>query len=133
MNRPAQAQLGQTSDAKPTKSQAGATTSQAPAGITFVTRQDVAQWRAPKLIGVPVYGPDEKQIGKIKDVLIDHNGAAQTVVVGVGGFLGFGEKDVAVPFAAIQWRTEPGRCRRRIICRPTRSHQPRGSPPGRRR
>ena len=33
-------------------------------------------------------------------------GAAQTVVIGVGGFLGFGKKDVAVPFAAVQWRTE---------------------------
>ena len=39
-------------------------------------------------------------------MLIDHNGAVQTVVIGVGGFLGFGKKDVAVPFAAMQWRTE---------------------------
>jgi len=27
-------------------------------------------------------------------------------VIGVGGFLGFGKKDVAVPFSAMQWRTE---------------------------
>jgi hypothetical protein len=38
---------------------------------------------------------------------MDRNGAAQTVVIGVGGFLGFGKKDVAVPFSAVQWRTEP--------------------------
>ena len=50
--------------------------------------------------------PDDKQIGKIDDLLMDHNGAAQTVVIGVGGFLGFGKKDVAVPFSAMQWRTE---------------------------
>jgi hypothetical protein len=37
---------------------------------------------------------------------MDHNGATQTVVIGVGGFLGFGKKDVAVPFTAMQWRTE---------------------------
>jgi hypothetical protein len=37
---------------------------------------------------------------------MDHNGATQTVVIGVGGFLGFGKKEVAVPFAALQWRTE---------------------------
>ena len=58
-------------------------------------------------IGVDVYGPDDKQIGKIDDILMDHDGKAQTVVIGVGGFLGFGKKDVAIPFSAMQWKTEP--------------------------
>ncbi len=79
---------------------------QAPSGVNFVTSQAKTQWRAPKLIGVGVYGPDDKQIGKIDDLLMDRSGAAQTIVIGVGGFLGFGEKDVAVPFSAMQWRTE---------------------------
>ena len=79
---------------------------QAPTAVNFVTRQEKTQWRAPKLIGVGVYGPDDKQIGKIDDLVMDHNGATQTVVIGVGGFLGFGKKEVAVPFAAMQWRTE---------------------------
>jgi sporulation protein YlmC with PRC-barrel domain len=79
---------------------------QAPSGVTFVTSQDMSQWRAPKLIGVGVYGPDDKQIGKIDDLLVDKNGSAKTIVIGVGGFLGFGKKDVAVPFSAVQWRTE---------------------------
>jgi len=78
----------------------------AASGINFVTSQDKSQWRAPKLIGVGVYGPDDKQIGKIDDLLVDRNGSAQTIVIGVGGFLGFGKKDVAVPFSAMQWRTE---------------------------
>ncbi len=38
----------------------------APSGVTFVAAQDMTQWRAPKLIGVGVYGPDDKQLGKIK-------------------------------------------------------------------
>jgi hypothetical protein len=79
---------------------------QAPSGVNFVTKQEKTQWRAPKLVGVGVYGPDDKQIGQIDDLVIDHNGAAQTVVIGVGGFLGFGKKEVAVPFSAMQWRTE---------------------------
>ena len=79
---------------------------QTPSGVDFVTKQEKTQWRAPKLVGVGVYGPDDKQIGKIDDLLMDRNGAAQTVVIGVGGFLGFGKKDVAVPFSAMQWRTE---------------------------
>ena len=59
----------------------------APSGIKLVAMQDKAQWRAPKLIGVGVYGPDDKQLGKIDDILMDHTGAAQSVVIGVGGFL----------------------------------------------
>ena len=79
---------------------------QTPSGVNFVTAQEKTQWRAPKLVGVGVYGPDDKQIGKIDDLLVDRNGSAQTIVIGVGGFLGFGKKDVAVPFSAMQWRTE---------------------------
>jgi sporulation protein YlmC with PRC-barrel domain len=79
---------------------------QAPSGVNFVTKQEKTQWRAPKLVGVGVYGPDGKQIGKIDDLVMDHNGGTQTVVIGVGGFLGFGKKEVAVPFSTVQWRTE---------------------------
>jgi sporulation protein YlmC with PRC-barrel domain len=79
---------------------------QAQSGVKFVTSQEKTQWRAPKLVGVGVYGPDGKQIGKIDDLLMDRNGEAKTVVIGVGGFLGFGKKDVAVPFSTMQWRTE---------------------------
>lgn len=79
---------------------------QGPSGVNFVTRQEISQWRAPKLIGVGVYGSDDKQIGKIDDLLVNKDGSAQTIVIGVGGFLGFGKKDVAVPFSAMQWRTE---------------------------
>ena len=78
----------------------------APAGDNFVTQQTVTEWRAPKLVGVGVYGPDDKQIGKIKRLLIDHDGNTQVVVIGVGGFLGLGTKDVGVPFAALRWQTE---------------------------
>ena len=66
----------------------------------------MSQWRAPKLIGVGVYGPDDKQIGKIDDLLVDKNGSAKTIVIGVGGIHRIRKKDVAVPFSAVQWRTE---------------------------
>jgi hypothetical protein len=72
----------------------------------FVTKQTVTKWRAPKLVGISVYGPDDKQVGTIKDILIEHDGSAGAIVVGVGGFLGIGTKDVAVPFSAMQWRME---------------------------
>ena len=78
----------------------------APAAGQFIEKQTIDEWRAPKLNGVDMYGADNKKVGKIKDVLMSHDGSARTVVIGVGGFLGIGEKDVAVPFQSVQWRTE---------------------------
>ena len=48
-----------------------------------------------------VYDPNENKIGDIKDVLVDKSGKVAALIVAVGGFLGAGEKDVAVPFEAI--------------------------------
>jgi sporulation protein YlmC with PRC-barrel domain len=49
-----------------------------------------------------VYDPSDSKIGEIMDVLVDREGKATALIVGVGGFLGMGEKDVAVPFNAVQ-------------------------------
>jgi sporulation protein YlmC with PRC-barrel domain len=49
-----------------------------------------------------VYDPQNNKIGEVMDVLLDKSGKVTSVIVGVGGFLGAGEKDVAVPFDAIQ-------------------------------
>src|SRR5436305_9306438 len=46
-----------------------------------------------------VYDPQDNKIGEIMDVLVEgQQGKVTTLIVGVGGFLGMGEKDVAVPF-----------------------------------
>jgi len=83
-----------------------ATSSVAQPSGGFITQQTVDQWRASKLVGVGVYGADQNKVGSIKDVLMDHDGNAKAVVIGVGGFLGIGVKTVAVPFKSMQWRTE---------------------------
>ena len=49
-----------------------------------------------------VYDPGDNKIGEIMDVLVDREGKITALIVGVGGFLGMGEKDVAVPFNAVQ-------------------------------
>jgi sporulation protein YlmC with PRC-barrel domain len=49
-----------------------------------------------------VYDPSDNKIGEIKDVLVSPEGRATALIVGVGGFLGAGEKDVAVPFSAVK-------------------------------
>jgi sporulation protein YlmC with PRC-barrel domain len=49
-----------------------------------------------------VYDPNDSKIGEIEDVLVDRDGKMTALIIGVGGFLGMGEKDVAVPFNAVQ-------------------------------
>ena len=49
-----------------------------------------------------VYDPADNKSGEIMDVLVDREGKVTALIVGVGGFLGMGEKDVAVPFNAVQ-------------------------------
>ena len=49
-----------------------------------------------------VYDPADNKIGEVMDVLVDKSGKVSALIVGVGGFLGAGEKDVAVPFDAVR-------------------------------
>ena len=48
-----------------------------------------------------VYDKAQNTVGKIDDVLMDKSGKVTALMVGVGGFLGVGEKDVALPFDAV--------------------------------
>lgn len=74
----------------------------------FMHNQSANEWRGSKLIGATIYGPDNSSIGDVNDVLVGDNGRIRAVVVGVGGFLGVGEKDVAVPFAALNIQRDRG-------------------------
>ncbi len=48
-----------------------------------------------------VYDPQQQKIGEIEDLLVNQSGQIEAAMVGVGGFLGAGEKVVAVSFNAI--------------------------------
>jgi sporulation protein YlmC with PRC-barrel domain len=56
-----------------------------------------------------VYDAQDKKIGSVKDAVLDQSGQVKTVILGVGGVLGLGEKDVAAPFNAIQVKTKDGK------------------------
>ena len=56
---------------------------------------------ASTLLGTPVYNGEKQSLGEINDVLLDADGQLRTVVIGVGGFLGIAERDVAVPWKAL--------------------------------
>ncbi len=66
--------------------------------------------RGSQLMGIDVYGADNQKIGDIDEVLVDRQGKIHGLVVGVGDFLGIGQKDlgigqkdVAIPFDQVQW------------------------------
>jgi sporulation protein YlmC with PRC-barrel domain len=104
---PALAQTSPAPSPSPPASQPQASASVAGAQSgQFMTQLQQNQWRASKLIGVDIYGQNNEKIGDVNEVLIDRSGNADAVVVGVGGFLGIGEKDVALPFSAIQWKMD---------------------------
>ena len=64
--------------------------------------QAPTDFRSSKLVGTTVYNAADENIGEIADVIIGSNGSVTAVVIGVGGFLGLGEKNVAMPFNAIK-------------------------------
>jgi sporulation protein YlmC with PRC-barrel domain len=66
---------------------------------------------ASDLIGSAVYGSsseDADMIGDVNDIVISPEGDVASVIVGVGGFLGIGEKDVAVSYETIEWVDRDG-------------------------
>lgn len=76
--------------------------SDAPA-TRFIEGPEPGTIPASQMIGVPVIGMDHVGVGKIEDVLVDGGGQVRAVIIGVGGFLGLGEKSVALPFDQIAW------------------------------
>lgn len=79
------------------------TGSTAPAGdAKFINSQNPDQWLSSNFIGVDVIGPDEGKIGDVADILFDKNGNIVGYVVGVGGFLGIGAKNVALAPTSFQ-------------------------------
>ncbi|WP_159586116.1 PRC-barrel domain-containing protein [Chelativorans xinjiangense] len=61
---------------------------------------------ASNIIGEAVYngtGEDAENIGSVRDLVIDKEGNVEAIVVGVGGFLGIGQKEVALEYDLAQW------------------------------
>ena len=69
----------------------------------WLTHEQPGQWRASKLKGLDVYSDQNQKIGDINELIVDRSGKIVAVVIGVGGFLGLGEHDVAVPFGDLSW------------------------------
>lgn len=76
-------------------------------GASFLQSQQTTDWRGSKLIGATVYGSDNASIGEVNDLVLASDGKVNGVVIGVGGFLGVGAKNVAVPFDKLNVTRKP--------------------------
>jgi PRC-barrel domain len=58
--------------------------------------QAADEWLASQLRGTAVVGADNQRIGEVVDVLLDRSGKARAFVVGMGGVMGLGAKEIAI-------------------------------------
>ncbi len=100
------------------KAPAPAEAAQAPAATTTDTTTTAAidkstlkempagDIRAEDLVGTTVYGASDANLGEIGDVVLTQDGKTDAVIMDVGGFLGMGEKEVAVGMDKLQFMTD---------------------------
>ena len=83
-------------------SASGKTTSGASMGKEFMDEQDKDQVRSDQLMGSPIVNESGEEIGTIDNLLLNEQGQVAGIIVGVGGFLGIGEKHVALAWEAVE-------------------------------
>ncbi|KJC62431.1 hypothetical protein UP10_03690 [Bradyrhizobium sp. LTSPM299] len=72
------------------------------AATTSMSAAPSESWTVTNYYKQSVYDPKENKIGDVDDVLVNKEGRVTGLVIGVGGFLGAGEKDVIVPFTSVK-------------------------------
>jgi hypothetical protein len=76
---------------------------EADSGTQFLSKQETSDYLASNLIGESVYNAQDEVIGDINDLVSDESGKFVAVLIGAGGFLGMGEKDVALRFEDLKF------------------------------
>lgn len=78
------------------------------AAIDRSTLQPMAedQLTAENLIGTTVYGANEENVGEVGDLVLNQDGQIDAVILDVGGFLGLGEKEVAIGMDNLQFMVD---------------------------
>jgi sporulation protein YlmC with PRC-barrel domain len=79
------------------------------ASTSTTTAPSSDMWRASKVIGVNVYNDQDEKLGDISEILLDKSGKVDGVVIGVGGFLGMGQRDIKVEWSKLKFVDEPVR------------------------
>jgi sporulation protein YlmC with PRC-barrel domain len=71
-------------------------------GMWYTTPVTANQHRASDLINKSVYNRANERVGEVNELVLDQNGQVVAAIIGVGGFLGIGERNVAVNFNQLQ-------------------------------
>jgi sporulation protein YlmC with PRC-barrel domain len=71
--------------------------------------QMAGDWRTSKLVGLSVYNSSNEKIGDINELISGSDGKIDTVVIGVGGFLGMGEHAVGIAWDQVKFVHEPAK------------------------
>ncbi len=95
--------MGATGSSGASTTMSSTSSSSAAASGQLMTQMQPDMMRGSKLMGTDIYGSDNQKIGDLDDVILDRQGKIQAIVVGVGGFLGIGEKNVAIPYDQVHW------------------------------
>jgi sporulation protein YlmC with PRC-barrel domain len=102
--------LGVALIAAPVLAQTGQTTPTSPQSSVgrWITQLQPDQWRASDLEGLDVYSSNNgDKIGDIDGLIFGDSGRVQMVVIAVGGYLGLGDRVIAVPFDQIRFESQP--------------------------
>jgi len=83
-------------------------------GLWYTTEISPNQHRASDLINQSVYNRANERVGEVNELVLDQNGQVVAAIVGVGGFLGIGERNVAVNFNQLQM-TNDNNTRRLVV------------------
>ncbi len=70
--------------------------------------QTADELRTSKIVGTKVYNSANEDIGSVEDIVLKPDGSLDEVVLSVGGFLGIGDKYVAVPFSDLKITRDEG-------------------------
>ena len=81
----------------------GAAQMRPPAAQDSSTQTMTSQISASALLNESVLNANNESIGDINDILLEQSGKVASVIVGVGGFLGLGEKNVALNFDQLKF------------------------------
>ncbi len=71
-----------------------------------MTAVDATKISANDLTGTTVYDASNQNVGEVGDVIVTKDGKIDAVVVDVGGFLGIGQKPVAIAFEDLSIRKD---------------------------
>lgn len=97
-----QTPAAQTPQAQTPQAQTAPSGSMAAGSQSVISEQKPDQFLASKFKGTDVVGADNQKIGDVNDLLFDKSGQIHAVIVGVGGFLGLGAKDVALSMQSFE-------------------------------